>query len=184
MLGQPSLQTLLQPALQPILQEPPPIGNAGNDPYLLIQTGHEYSNQLASSELYNFPMVTAAMSMQPIDENPMDANTSPLHYGPASLLPLVHPPLVTIETTSPDMYTCYNAPASQNLPQPVLSEDRGDLVGQRQDSNPDNLLPTQRNGKRGPFRDQSLREQTAQTRKMGSCIRCRMQRIRVSGISL
>jgi hypothetical protein len=44
----------------------------------------------------------------------------------------------------------------------------------------DMLHPNQRGGKRGPFKDQNLREQTAQTRKMGSCIRCRMQRIRVS----
>ena len=34
--------------------------------------------------------------------------------------------------------------------------------------------------KRGPFKDPDLREKTAFTRKMGSCIRCRMQRIRVS----
>jgi hypothetical protein len=34
--------------------------------------------------------------------------------------------------------------------------------------------------KRGPFKDQDSREKTALTRKMGSCIRCRMQRIRVS----
>ncbi|KAG5938453.1 hypothetical protein E4U59_003767 [Claviceps monticola] len=42
----------------------------------------------------------------------------------------------------------------------------------------DFLLANQRGGKRGPFRDPSLREQTALTRKIGSCIRCRMQRIR------
>ncbi|KAG6109170.1 hypothetical protein E4U14_003323 [Claviceps sp. LM454 group G7] len=42
----------------------------------------------------------------------------------------------------------------------------------------DFLLPSQRGGKRGPFRDPNLREQTALTRKIGSCIRCRMQRIR------
>ena len=35
-------------------------------------------------------------------------------------------------------------------------------------------------GKRGPFRDAALREETAYTRKIGCCIRCRMQRIRVS----
>lgn len=33
--------------------------------------------------------------------------------------------------------------------------------------------------KRGPFKDKEKRDQTAATRKMGSCIRCRMQRIRV-----
>ncbi|GAB0141574.1 hypothetical protein EsHS_00002161 [Epichloe bromicola] len=47
-----------------------------------------------------------------------------------------------------------------------------------QQSNFDILLPNQRGGKRGPFRDPTLREQTARTRKIGSCIRCRMQRIR------
>ena len=36
-----------------------------------------------------------------------------------------------------------------------------------------------RGPKRGPFQDVNLRRQTAATRKIGSCIRCRMQRIRV-----
>ncbi|KAK2590507.1 hypothetical protein QQS21_011810 [Conoideocrella luteorostrata] len=40
------------------------------------------------------------------------------------------------------------------------------------------LLPNQRGGKRGPFRDLKLREQTAQTRRSGCCLRCKMQRIR------
>jgi len=34
--------------------------------------------------------------------------------------------------------------------------------------------------RRGPFKDTTAREKTARTRKMGSCIRCKMQRIRVS----
>jgi hypothetical protein len=34
--------------------------------------------------------------------------------------------------------------------------------------------------RRGPFKDLEKREKTARTRKIGSCIRCRMQRIRVS----
>lgn len=34
--------------------------------------------------------------------------------------------------------------------------------------------------KRGPFKDPKKRAKTAQVRKIGSCIRCRMQRIRVS----
>lgn len=51
-----------------------------------------------------------------------------------------------------------------------------------QQANFEIVLPNQRGGKRGPFKDPNLREQTAQTRKIGSCIRCRMQRIRVSNI--
>lgn len=38
-----------------------------------------------------------------------------------------------------------------------------------------------RGGKRGPFKDHKLREETALTRKFGSCVRCRLQRVRVSG---
>ena len=33
--------------------------------------------------------------------------------------------------------------------------------------------------KRGPFKNRELREQTAETRRMRSCIRCRIQRTRV-----
>lgn len=56
----------------------------------------------------------------------------------------------------------------------------GEAPLQHQPSNFDILLPDQRGGKRGPFKDPKLREETAQTRRTGSCIRCRMQRIRVS----
>ncbi|PWI64147.1 hypothetical protein PCL_12099 [Purpureocillium lilacinum] len=43
-----------------------------------------------------------------------------------------------------------------------------------------NLVPQQlpRGSKRGPFSDATLRWQTAETRKIGSCIRCTMQRTR------
>lgn len=46
----------------------------------------------------------------------------------------------------------------------------------------DIVMSTQRPpaAKRGPFRSNDERERTAETRKIGSCIRCRMQRIRVS----
>ncbi len=38
-----------------------------------------------------------------------------------------------------------------------------------------------RRPKRGPFQDATLRMETADMRKIGSCIRCKTQRIRVSG---
>lgn len=46
----------------------------------------------------------------------------------------------------------------------------------------DSVFPHQRtpSARRGPFKDHDQRERTAYTRKIGSCIRCRMQRIRVS----
>ncbi len=50
----------------------------------------------------------------------------------------------------------------------------------------DVVFPNQRapTAKRGPFRDHVERQKTALTRKIGSCIRCRMQRIRVSGAAI
>lgn len=46
----------------------------------------------------------------------------------------------------------------------------------------DMIMPNQKKPaatKRGPFKDPQKRQKTAKTRKIGSCIRCRMQRIRV-----
>ncbi len=45
------------------------------------------------------------------------------------------------------------------------------------DSTGKELLPRK---KRGPFQDQHLREETSDTRKLKACVRCRMQKIRVS----
>ncbi|KAI1101102.1 hypothetical protein F4804DRAFT_23030 [Jackrogersella minutella] len=55
----------------------------------------------------------------------------------------------------------------------------------RIDSRPremDIVHPSQRPppARRGPFKSNETRQQTAETRRIGSCIRCRMQRIRVS----
>jgi hypothetical protein len=41
-------------------------------------------------------------------------------------------------------------------------------------------LPSQKPQRRGPFMDQQLREETSSTRKLKACVRCRMQKIRVS----
>ncbi|KAI8623895.1 hypothetical protein F5Y19DRAFT_468238 [Xylariaceae sp. FL1651] len=56
--------------------------------------------------------------------------------------------------------------------------DRARMPGQHRDL--DIVHPHQRPppARRGPFRNQHDRERTAETRRIGSCIRCRMQRIR------
>jgi hypothetical protein len=41
-------------------------------------------------------------------------------------------------------------------------------------------LSSQKPQRRGPFMDQQLREETSSTRKLKACVRCRMQKIRVS----
>ncbi|RFU74074.1 hypothetical protein TARUN_8174 [Trichoderma arundinaceum] len=153
-LSQPSLPTLPQPELQPILQEPSPISNVSDNPYLLNQRCHGCSGQLATSELYNFPMasamapatipaivpamVPAMVPMPSVHGGPMGQTISPLQYGPAPLLPPAHPPLVNVETTPSQVYNHYNISPAQNLPQPAHVETRSNPVGQSQDSNLDN----------------------------------------------
>ncbi|KJZ78316.1 hypothetical protein HIM_02354 [Hirsutella minnesotensis 3608] len=78
---------------------------------------------------------------------------------------------------------CSDVPQYGLIPARVMADQGplvtwGDLSMPSQPTNFDILLPDQRGGKRGPFKDPKLREQTAQTRRTGSCIRCRMQRIR------
>lgn len=79
--------------------------------------------------------------------------------------------------------TSPNGPLSQNnthpehfdFAPPFVAVDTGNLtvvLTDRKDQKPPAT-------KRGPFVDLAKRKQTAETRKIGSCIRCRMQRIRV-----
>lgn len=150
-----------------------------------LDSHHNGSSQFASTEPYKLSMNQAIIGVPPEDEIPIGGTqgiggSSPLRRGPAPDLRTTRPLLVDIETTSPNVYN-YNVPSAQNsarpTTQPAIFEERANAVAQKQYPTADNQ---QRNGKRGPFRDQALREQTAQTRRMGSCLRCRMQRIRVS----
>ncbi|POR32979.1 Uncharacterized protein TPAR_06826 [Tolypocladium paradoxum] len=67
---------------------------------------------------------------------------------------------------------------SHGLTDVVPRGGRSKASSPNQQSSPSILPPVPRGLKRGPFQDANLRRQTAQTREIGSCIRCRMQRIR------
>ncbi|OHE93050.1 hypothetical protein CORC01_11689 [Colletotrichum orchidophilum] len=63
----------------------------------------------------------------------------------------------------------------------VKTEDLdGSMSNTHTNASLDVVFPHQRPpaSKRGPFKDQKAREETAATRKNGSCIRCKMQRVR------
>jgi hypothetical protein len=47
-----------------------------------------------------------------------------------------------------------------------------------------NVVGANCKSKRGPFKDQTLRQQTAETRNQGACIECARQRIRVSSVGI
>lgn len=110
---------------------------------------------------------------------PTSSDQSLVPYGPNLLDMSNSPPVPSQEIVSPDGLCQYSMVADPGLVETV-SPEGCDAPLYEQHSNYDILLPNQRGGKRGPFKDPSLREQTAMTRKTGSCIRCRMQRIRVS----
>lgn len=105
---------------------------------------------------------------------------SPQHYLSASL---PSPSPFFVQDDSPVAATHssqYAVVPTRGVRNNAVPGSRNDVSRHEQQPNFDILQPNQRGGKRGPFTDPTLREQTAQTRKMGSCIRCRMQRIRVS----
>ncbi|KAM0260419.1 hypothetical protein ACHAQJ_002821 [Trichoderma viride] len=156
-----------------------------NDQHIVPGDGEPPQHESLSSDLLNLHSL-------PLDIYPTLVEASLQNLPQSALQPLLQESLST-GNTGGDLYslnhtgreypgqldnTGHENP-TQNLTQPTTQpatfEERVNQVGQKQDSNADNQ---QRNGKRGPFRDQTLREQTAQTRRMGSCLRCRMQRIR------
>jgi hypothetical protein len=67
-------------------------------------------------------------------------------------------------------------------PDPAIDDGSQNAMRHQAASGLDVVFPNQKRppARRGPFQDPVSREQTAQTRRIGSCIRCRMQRIRVS----
>lgn len=115
---------------------------------------------------------------------------SPIHYSPTLLdIPSSIPAtnaLTNSLTGVPEVVAKYDLLPADEIPADVMpdalpSDDWAGSAAHDEQSHLNSLPPIARGGKRGPFRDISLRKQTAQTRKIGSCIRCRMQRIRVSG---
>lgn len=165
------------------------LASTSHEQHSQLDSHHDGSTQFASTEPFTLPMNQAIIGVPPEDGIPIGGTpgiggSSPLRHGPAPDLHPARPLLVDIETTPSNVYN-YNVPSAQNsarpTTQPAIVEEKANAVAQKQHPTADNQ---QRNGKRGPFRDQALREQTAQTRRMGSCLRCRMQRIRVSTSNL
>ena len=85
--------------------------------------------------------------------------------------PLARPPQMG---TAPARYAVLHGYGNSD---PMVQEDRSGGASSLDVVFPDQKAPA---AKRGPFKDHDSRQKTAQTRKIGSCIRCRMQRIRVS----
>ena len=94
--------------------------------------------------------------------------------APCTTMGLVQEAVLVPRTAIEVHYQNCNGPVSQNE---KLAESYADEAGLDVAVQP---LPKPPAARRGPFKNQNDRLRTAQTRRDGSCIRCRMQRIRVS----
>ena len=110
---------------------------------------------------------------------PMDPNSVMAAAGTAGN---VASPSLTRQASYGDMPAQYDMLHTYGQPSSLLTG--GQEVSEMQARsdfgvvyNPNQRTPSAR---RGPFKDHEKREKTAHTRRIGSCIRCRMQRIRVS----
>ncbi|KAF4463562.1 hypothetical protein FALBO_9615 [Fusarium albosuccineum] len=136
-----------------------------------LSTGDFYANQALKQEAQLEPQ-----SMMP-SQHLMAQNLPQMEYGTAPSL--VNTTVLTQHTlTTTEDIPQYGIVPTAPLGGSPMQNGWSDVQLMDQQANFEILLPNQRGGKRGPFKDPNLREQTAQTRKIGSCIRCRMQRIR------
>lgn len=112
-------------------------------------------------------------------EHPLDEAVPPISYGPHVVEAVVAQGVYNHGQAVAAAPPQYNALPNRIATERPCPPPRDDVSPTDNKSNFDIVQPNQRGGKRGPFKDAALREQTAQTRKIGCCIRCRMQRIRV-----
>jgi hypothetical protein len=112
-----------------------------------------------------------------------DPETSrPLTHGHNSaMMPAppvkVESPVIHRQASAVDMVPQYDPPYGCGASNAPMDSDQQAMDMPR--AGTDGPYPHARTTKRGPFRDHDERLATAYTRRIGSCIRCRMQRIRV-----
>lgn len=154
--------------------------------YAAQDTNHGYLKSEASP---TFVKSEGAEPVFPVSGFP--SNAAPLHT--AAETPYTHSGLVRPEENyARQSVVGYQAPPPHYSflhgynPTDGLNAEQMDRFQLAQQGNGlEVVMPNQKPPitKRGPFRNQEKRKQTAHVRKIGSCIRCRMQRIRVSEIT-
>jgi hypothetical protein len=126
------------------------------------------------------PSHVTGLGIQGSDQltEPLDTNNAIA----AALTSDVTTPPLTRQGTYGGMSAQYDIPHGYGDPDSIMTASPDVLQMQGRSNfgvvyNPHQRTPSAR---RGPFKDHEKREKTAHTRRIGSCIRCRMQRIRVS----
>lgn len=169
--GDPTILTeqhhpVLQPTCQPAMCYPPQVRLYSAD----IQNGPSLLKlEKAEPEFRGHDLHISPVYMQPMDD-PQSApailqqDSEHYHLPPA------------------DRFTMQYSPPHGFMPTETMHQYYFPLVGEG--DNGSGMMQSQKPTptRRGPFKDKEKRRETAATRKMGSCIRCRMQRIRVRPI--
>lgn len=168
----------LQPASHPV--QPPTIEEGMHYPPEHVRHGSSISEespvylkserpdqQFQTSDFPTSPVF--AHSVDDLYSHPSLANPA-MNLYPQQAVERYAPPPQTIASHG---YISSEAPLPEVFDYFPLVSHGGDLSVVMQNQKPPAT-------KRGPFKDLKKREITAQVRKVGSCIRCRMQRIRVS----
>jgi hypothetical protein len=155
---------------------------------------------MVTQQMYpNYPVLQPD---RPLAVQPTTSDQGMVYPGPVTVSNQVYPGLSGLQSNSPiapSNHTLtvqsFTTPSSEDnegfrkqysAPQPHVNTevDRSQAPGQSREID---IIQTHQRpmpAKRGPFRNQNDRERTAETRRIGSCIRCRMQRIRVGGFFL
>lgn len=150
-------------------------------------TGIFQTSQLASSTSHLTPMFTTIRTEAPLVNGPITAGSLQLAAhpmsGPAQKLYVApaHAYDQELESMSFLDNALIQGPAQESEHAGLATSKRpaGSPLLQEQAIIFDVVSPCSKS-KRGPFRDESLRQQTADTRRHGACIECGRQRIRVS----
>jgi hypothetical protein len=173
-------------------------------PYQSMQESQPLSTQPTNREAMVYPTntpITSFYGSQPVPQVPRDVSSTAMGDGSTFITSHVISgdqisgqysgeimAMASAQSLHRQMSVSGGAPPRYDMitaygpSEPVLHHGGADLEVQNQSSNLDVVFPNQRPppSRRGPFRNNHEREETAQTRRIGSCIRCRMQRIRVS----
>lgn len=183
--GQPHLFQTEDPAMVYMASYPPlqPEHHLRSQPTSsredLVFPGNSPNSRYFKSETSEHGLPTPALRNSPQMTDLVDRNASYMgdmvDIGSSSSI--VRQGTVGIASSSQ-----YGLPQGYPISSTVDSGRNTQLEMQSRATNLEMVFPNQRAppAKRGPFKDHMQRQQTAHTRKIGSCIRCRMQRIRVS----
>lgn len=142
----------------------------------MVYPGPDSHNPSLSRSFPTHNVVGPNIKRDPDTSKPSaDGRNAPMELAPPVK---VESPVIHRQAPAVDVLAQYDLPYGYGASN--LAVAGGEQVTNMQGPRTEGALLHARTTKRGPFKDHDERLATAYTRRIGSCIRCRMQRIRVS----